>query len=208
SGGRDGAVSIVTSVSPPGGDVTEPVSAHTQRFVQAVWSLDRDLAYARHYPAISWRNSFSRDVDAIAHWHATHDDPDWASRRSRLHALLAEVDRLEGIADLVGLAALPAGERLTLLTSRLIRQAVLQQSALSDNDASCGADKQAALADAVLAVHDAAIRLSRSGVPASLIEEFDYGPLIRAKDATGSDDDAAVARISAELLEEMEAMSP
>ncbi len=207
-GGRDGAVSIVTSVSPPGGDVTEPVSAHTQRFVQAVWSLDRDLAYARHYPAISWRNSFSRDVDAIAHWHATHDDPDWASRRSRLHALLAEVDRLEGIADLVGLAALPAGERLTLLTSRLIRQAVLQQSALSDNDASCGADKQAALADAVLAVHDAAIRLSRSGVPASLIEEFDYGPLIRAKDATGSDDDAAVARISAELLEEMEAMSP
>ncbi len=76
-GGRDGTVTIVTSVSPPGGDVTEPVSAHTQRFVQAVWSLDRDLAYARHYPAISWRDSFSRDIDAIAHWHAS-------PRRSRL----------------------------------------------------------------------------------------------------------------------------
>ena len=63
TGGREGAVTIVTSVSPPGGDVTEPVSAHTQRFVQAVWSLDRDLAYARHYPAVSWHRSFSRDGD-------------------------------------------------------------------------------------------------------------------------------------------------
>jgi V/A-type H+-transporting ATPase subunit A len=207
-GGRDGTVTIVTSVSPPGGDVTEPVSAHTQRFVQAVWSLDRDLAYARHYPAISWLNSFSRDVDAIAHWHATHGDPEWATRRSRLHSLLAQADSLEGIADLVGLAALPAEERLTLLTSRLIREAVLQQSALSENDSTCGAGKQAALADAVLAVHDSALDLSRAGVPASLIEEFDYGPLIRAKDTTGPDDHAAVSRIGIELIDTMKAMSP
>jgi V/A-type H+-transporting ATPase subunit A len=207
-GGSDGAVTIVTSVSPPGGDVTEPVSAHTQRFVQAVWSLDRDLAYARHYPAISWRNSYSRDSETIARWYSAHDDPDWATRRSRLHALLAEADRLQGIADLVGLSALPAEERLTLLTSRLIREALLQQSALSDNDASCGSAKQAALTEAVLAVHDAAVQLSRSGVPASIIEEFDYGPLIRAKDTTGPDDAAGVAHITSELIRAMRAERP
>jgi V/A-type H+-transporting ATPase subunit A len=206
-GGRDGTVTIVTSISPPGGDVTEPVSAHTQRFVQAVWSLDRDLAYARHYPAISWLNSFSRDTDAIAHWQAAHQDPTWATRRSRLHVLLAEADRLQGIADLVGLSALPAEERLTLLTSRLIREALLQQSALSDNDASCAADKQVALAEAVLLVHDTAMRLSRSGVPASVIEEFDYGPLVRAKDTTGPDDASGVSRIASELASTMKAVS-
>ena len=206
-GGRDGTVTIVTSVSPPGGDVTEPVSAHTQRFVQAVWSLDRDLAYARHYPAVSWLNSFSRDADAIAHWQAANHDPTWATRRSRLHVLLAEANRLQGVADLVGLSALPAEERLTLLTSRLIREALLQQSALSDNDASCGADKQVALAEAVLLVHDTAIRLSRSGIPASVIEEFDYGPLVRAKDMTGPDDAAGVSRIAAELASTMKTVS-
>jgi V/A-type H+-transporting ATPase subunit A len=208
SGGRDGAVTIVTSVSPPGGDVTEPVSAHTQRFVQAVWSLDRDLAYARHYPAISWQASFSRDADAVADWHAAHQDPQWATRRSRLLALLAEADRLQGIADLVGLTSLPAEERLTLLSSRLIRQALLQQSALSDNDASCGAEKQAAIADAVLAVHHTAGDLSRSGVPASIIEEFDFGPLIRAKDTTGSDDAAGVSRVTTELLDVLRGVAP
>jgi V/A-type H+-transporting ATPase subunit A len=201
-------VTIVTSVSPPGGDVTEPVSAHTQRFVQAVWSLDRDLAYARHYPAISWQASFSRDADAVADWHAAHQDPQWATRRSRLLALLAEADRLQGIADLVGLTSLPAEERLTLLSSRLIRQALLQQSALSDNDASCGAEKQAAIADAVLAVHHTAGDLSRSGVPASIIEEFDFGPLIRAKDTTGSDDAAGVSRVTTELLDVLRGVAP
>ncbi len=114
-GGRDGTVTIVTSVSPPGGDVTEPVAAHTQRFVQAVWALDRDLAYARHYPAVSWRSSFSRDGDAVARWYAANGDPEWASRRAQLQSLLNEADRLQGIADLVGLTALPTDERLALL---------------------------------------------------------------------------------------------
>ena len=69
-GGRQGSVTIVAAVSPPGGDMTEPVTAHTQRFVRSLWTLDRDLAYARHYPAISWRSSFSRDVPAVGAWHA------------------------------------------------------------------------------------------------------------------------------------------
>ena len=70
---------MIGAVSPPGGDMTEPVTAHTERFVRALWTLDRDLAYARHYPAVSWAGSFSRDADALAAWHAGHGDPDWAA---------------------------------------------------------------------------------------------------------------------------------
>jgi V/A-type H+-transporting ATPase subunit A len=202
-GGSDGTVTIITSVSPPGGDVTEPVSAHTQRFVQAVWALDRDLAYARHYPAISWHASFSRDVAAVAGWHAAHDDPDWGTRRARLAALLAEADRLQGIADLVGRNGLPAEERLVLLTGRLIREGVLQQSALSTNDASCDAAKQIAIADGILAVHDAARDLVQRGVPATVIEATDFAPLLRAKEAVGPDDAEGVHRIVGDLLDAM-----
>jgi V/A-type H+-transporting ATPase subunit A len=81
-GGLEGSVTVIAAVSPPGGDFTEPVSAHTQRFVRAVWTLDRDLAYARHYPAVTWRSSFSRDADDLAVWHASNGDPEWPDRRA------------------------------------------------------------------------------------------------------------------------------
>lgn len=203
TGGREGTVTIVTSVSPPGGDPTEPVAAHTQRFVQAVWALDRELAYARHYPAVSWRSSFSRDSDAVGRWHVAHGDADWAVRRARLQSLLSDSARLEEIADLVGFTALPTEERVTLLSARLAREAVLQQSALSANDASCSLGKQAALAQAVLDVHDTARDLGRSGTPASVIEAVDFGPLIRAKDETAPDDSDGVLAIAARLCATM-----
>jgi V/A-type H+-transporting ATPase subunit A len=207
-GGREGAVTIVTSVSPPGGDVTEPVAAHTQRFVQAVWALDRDLAYARHYPAVSWLRSFSRDSEAIARWYAVHDDPDWAIRRARLEAVLAEADRLQGIADLVGVGALPTDERVILLGARLIREAVLQQSALSSNDAFCSAEKQAALVEAVLDVSDTARDVGRAGAPAAVLEQIDLSPIIRAKDAVAADDADGVRRIAAEVVRAIEELRP
>jgi len=208
TGGRDGAVTIVTSVSPPGGDVTEPVSAHTQRFVQAVWALDRELAYARHYPAVSWLRSFSRDADAIGGWHTRNGDPEWATRRARVETLLTEADRLQGMADLVGVSALPTDERLTLLSARLVIDVVLQQSALSENDAYCSLDKQRALVDAVLTIHDTTHRLARAGVPATLIEGVDFGPLVRSRDTAGPTDADTVERIGRELVTTLEELAP
>ena len=208
TGGREGSVTIVTSVSPPGGDVTEPVAAHTQRFVQAVWALDRQLAYARHYPALSWQRSFTRDGDAIARWYAVEGDPDWALRRSRLHSLLSEADRLQGIADLVGVSGLPTDERVTLLAARLASDTVLQQSALSQHDATCSPAKQRALVQAVLDVYDATRELGRSRVPASVIEGFDISPLVRAKDAVASDDADGVTAIAAEVLRGLQELAP
>ena len=202
--GVEGSVTVVAAVSPPGGDMTEPVSAHTQRFVRSLWTLDRDLAYARHYPAVSWRSSFSRDAPGLASWHARHGDHGWAARRARLQTLLAEADHLQSVAELVGTAALPGRERIVLLTARLIREAVLQQNALSPNDASCNPAKQAALADAVLAVHDRAQALVGDGRPATLLEAVDFSPLMRAGADVAPDDAAGVVARRDHVLASLE----
>jgi V/A-type H+/Na+-transporting ATPase subunit A len=189
--GREGSVTIIGAVSPAGGDMTEPVTTYTQRFVRCLWSLDRDLAYARHYPAVSWAGSFSRDDDAIAAWHADHGDPGWAERRSRLAALLASADRLSSLAELMGVNALPALERATMLAGRLIREGLLQQSALSAVDASCDSARAAALGQMILAVADRCQELARAGVPAALIEEADFSPVLRAREDAATPADVA-----------------
>jgi V/A-type H+-transporting ATPase subunit A len=200
-GGAAGAVTVVGAVSPPGGDLTEPVTAYTQRFVRCMWSLDRDLAYARHYPAVSWSGSFSRDANSLATWHARRGDPGWAARRARVIALLAEADRLRALAELVGTGALPAHERVTLLAGRLVREAVLQQSATSANDATCGLAKTAALADGMLAVADRCWKLMDGGSPVEQLERVDFTPLLRARDETGPQDVEGVRSAIATTLE-------
>ena len=180
--GREGSVTIIGAVSPAGGDMTEPVTTYTQRFVRCLWALDRDLAYARHYPAVSWAGSFSLDDDVVAAWYADHGDPGWRERRARLATLLAEADRLGSLAELMGVSALPAPERTTILAGRLIREGLLQQSALSAADASCDSARSAALADAILAAIDRCQELALAGVPAAAIEETDFSAIVRARE--------------------------
>jgi V/A-type H+-transporting ATPase subunit A len=187
-GGRTGSVTIIGAVSPAGGDMTEPVTAHTERFVRSVWMLDRDLAYARHYPAVAWSGSFSRDAEGLGRWHARQGDPSWTRRRERVSALLSDADRLGALADLVGVGAMPGAERVVMLAGRLLREGVLQQSALSPNDAFCSTAKGAALLDAVLTVIDRCDALIGSGVPAASLEETDFGDLLRAARETGPED--------------------
>ncbi|HEY6708148.1 MAG TPA: ATPase, partial [Actinomycetota bacterium] len=194
TGGRQGSVTVIGAVSPPGGDLTEPVTTHTQRFARSLWTLDRGLAYARHYPAVSWADSFARDAEAVAAWHAGHGDPGWAQRRARINGLLAEADRLGALVELVGAAALPARERVVLLGGRLLREAVLQQSALSPVDAFSPAGRTAALAGAVLDVVDACQALADRGVPAAVIEEQDFSPLLRAREEAGDAAEVAARR--------------
>ncbi|GAB7035461.1 V-type ATP synthase subunit A [Streptomyces sp. NPDC021749] len=191
-GGARGSVTVIGAVSPPGGDLTEPVAAHTERFVRCLWALDRDLAYARHYPAVSWSGSFSRDAEALGARRAA-TDPAWPARRDRVAALLAEADRLADLVDLIGITALPARERLSVLAGRLVREAVLQQSALSAQDAYCSADKTAELVDAVLAVVERCRERVDAGVPAAVVEEVDFGPLLRAREDVGPHETAGVA---------------
>ena len=194
-GGESSSVTVIGAVSPPGGDTTEPVTAHTQRFVRAVWGLDRELAYARHYPAVAWAASFSRDAEQLGHWYSQHGDSEWGRRRARVTGLLAEADRLGDLAALVGAGSLPGHERVVLLAGRLLREGVLQQNALSPNDAHCTAEKTAALIDAVLSVVDEAEAAVGRGVLASEVEELDFSPLLRAAaECAPHDTDAVLAR--------------
>jgi V/A-type H+-transporting ATPase subunit A len=175
--------------------------------VRAVWSLDRELAYARHYPAVSWSTSFSRDAGPVGAWHAAAGDPEWARRRGRVLSLVADADRLSALADLVGMGSLPGAERMVLLTGRLLRETVLQQSALSANDTVCSTEKGAALVDAVLAVHDACLALVDRGVLASIIEAVDWGPLVRARDETDPSDVAGVTSRRESLLATLDGLA-
>ncbi|WP_405852094.1 MULTISPECIES: V-type ATP synthase subunit A [unclassified Streptomyces] len=192
-GGATGSVTVIGAVSPPGGDRTEPVTAHTERFVRCLWSLDRDLAYARHYPAVSWAGSFSRDAAALAASHARSGDPEWATRRGRVAQLLAEADRLADLVELVGITALPPQERISVLAGRLLREAVIQQNALSPADAYSTPEKTAALVEAALAVIDRCLELVSSGARADAVEAVDFTPLLRARESAGPTGTAPVA---------------
>lgn len=192
-GGHTGSVTVIGAVSPPGGDLSEPVTAQTERFVRCRWTLDRELAYSRHYPAVSWSGSFSRDVEVLAAGSESAGGSGWSAQRARVVGLLAESDRLSALTELVGVETLPGRERMVILGGRLLREAVLQQSSLSATDAYCTEEKTAALVDAVLAVVDRAQTTVDSGVPALLVEELDFGPLIRAREESGPHD-TGVAR--------------
>ena len=133
---------------------------------------------------MSWRDSSSRDAEAVADWHFLQRDAHWGERRGRALTLLAEADRLDSIAQLVGVASLPDAERLVLLAGRLLREGVLQQSALSANDGYCEPAKQSALLDLVLRVYDRCRALVEHGVSAAAIEDVDLSPVTRARDAT------------------------
>jgi V/A-type H+/Na+-transporting ATPase subunit A len=198
-GGGIASVTILGAVSPPGGDLTEPVSAHTRRFVRSVWSLDRDLAYARHYPAVSWRDSSSRDAEHLATWQAQNGDAGWGERRSRALRLLGDADRIESIAQLVGADSLPAEERLTLRSARLLREAVLQQSAVLDNDQYAPPAKQRALLDLVLGVHDRLRELLAAGTPIDELLTLDLSGVLAARYETPPDAVGEVDRIASQL---------
>jgi V/A-type H+-transporting ATPase subunit A len=199
-GGEIASVSILGAVSPPGGDLTEPVTAHTRRFVRSVWSLDRDLAYARHYPAVSWRDSSSRDAEQLAMWQAEHGDPEWGARRGRALRLLTDADRIESIAQLVGAESLPAQEHLTLRVARILREAVLQQSAVLDNDQYTSPGKQRALLVLVLDLFDRLAGLLEAGASSEEIDAIDLSAVVRARYDTPPDGGDEVERIGRDLF--------
>jgi len=205
-GGLVASVTILGAVSPPGGDLTEPVTSHTRRFVRSVWSLDRDLAYARHYPAVSWRDSSSRDAELVARWQAEHGDPGWGERRTRALRLLTDADRIDSIVQLVGAESLPASEGLSLRIARLLREAVLQQSAVQRNDQYTGPGKQRALLELVLELQDRLQALLAHGTPISELDELDLAPVLRARYESPPDGAADVHRLGRELIARLDVL--
>ena len=163
--GTSGSISVIGAVSPPGGDFSEPVTQHTKRFVRAFWALDRSLASARHYPAISWTDSYSEYVEEEKGWWNEHSGGRWHSNRKKVMELLQKEVRLQQIVKLVGPDALPDSQNFILEVCSLVKSAFLQQSAFDDIDRYCSVEKQVKMMDILLQYYEEGSEAIAKGVP-------------------------------------------
>ena len=147
---RKGSVTAIGAVSPPGGDISEPVSQATMRIVKVFWALDSSLAYARHFPAINWLTSYSLYLDNLGAWYEDQFGPAYMENRNKAMSILQEESELLEIVRLVGQDALSANDRLTMETAKMVREDFLQQNAFVDDDAYSSYAKQYRLLDIIL----------------------------------------------------------
>ena len=147
---RQGSVTAIGAVSPPGGDISEPVSQATMRIVKVFWALDSSLAYARHFPAINWLTSYSLYVDTLRPWYTEQFGEAYMQNREKAMHILQEESELQEIVRLVGQDALSPADRLTMETAKMIREDFLQQNAFVDEDAYSSYAKQFRLLDMIL----------------------------------------------------------
>ena len=151
---RTGSLTAVGAVSPPGGDLSEPVAQATMRIVKVFWSLDASLAYRRHFPAINWLNSYSLYLDAVTPWYDEHMGADFIRNRNRAMHILQEENELNEIVQLVGKDSLSPKDQLTLEIARMLREDFLQQNAFMDVDAYSSFDRQMRLLSLILHYED------------------------------------------------------
>ncbi len=168
-GETEGALSVIGAVSPPGGDISEPVSQATLRIVKVFWGLDSSLAYKRHFPAINWLTSYSLYADGLSGWFNKNVTPEWYALRGRIMSLLQEEAELEEIVKLVGMDALSAADRLKLEASRSIREDYLHQNAFDPTDTYTSLEKQSLMMKAILAFYDKSSEALKNGAPVEAV---------------------------------------
>ncbi|MBQ7726737.1 MAG: V-type ATP synthase subunit A [Clostridia bacterium] len=200
----EGALSVIGAVSPPGGDISEPVSQATLRIVKVFWGLDSALAYKRHFPAINWLTSYSLYADSLADWFNETVNNRWSALRGRLMALLQEEAELEEIVKLVGMDALSAPDRLKLEAARSIREDYLHQNAFDETDTYTSLEKQFTLMTLILAFYDQSLKALDRGASIETIVampsrerigRFKYAP----EDKREEESAAILAELAADL---------
>ncbi len=160
----EGSVSVIGAVSPPGGDFSEPVTQHTKRFIRCFWALDRELANARHYPAIGWIDSYSEYAEEVKGWWDKLDSR-WAKVRLEALNLLKNEQRLQQIVRLIGPDALPDSERLVLTVAEMIKNGFLQQNAFDDIDVYSVPDKQIQILLLIMDFYEKSLAVIKQGAP-------------------------------------------
>ena len=204
--GQEGALSAIGAVSPPGGDISEPVSQATLRIVKVFWGLDSELAYKRHFPAINWLNSYSLYLDTVEGWFVKNVAPDWMELRTRLMLLLQEEAELDEIVKMVGMDALSPSDRMKLEAARSIREDYLHQNAFHETDTYTPLKKQHLLMKLILKYYDVCMDAIQKGANveqlSSLPVREDIG---RFKYLQGDEVDAGYEKILAELDRQAEA---
>lgn len=205
---REGTLSVIGAVSPPGGDISEPVSQATLRIVKVFWGLDSALAYKRHFPAINWLTSYSLYIDLLKPWYENNVDSDWLTLRERIMRILHDESEIEEIVKLIGNDALSPADRLKMETARSIREDFLHQMAFHEVDTYSSLKKQLYMLKLILKFHDDAT--------ASLKNEVDIDRLIalpvrekigRFKYIEESNIDAEYEMISAKIEKEINGLT-
>jgi len=205
--GGEGSVSIIGAVSPPGGDFSEPVTQHTKRFIRCFWALDRDLANARHYPAVSWIDSYSEYAAEVEPWwdKVNHQ---WAAVRRSALDLLKREQRLAEIVRLIGPDALPDDQRLVLLCADIIKNGFLQQNSFDEIDMYCVPAKQVRLLELIMDFYTRSLNCIKLGAPLFKITSLSTREsLSRLKNRVKNDDAEALSEFEREMrtdLEELE----
>ena len=161
--GRIGQLSAIGAVSPPGGDISEPVSQATLRIVKVFWGLDADLAHQRHFPAINWLTSYSLYLDSIGPWFNENVAPDWMNLRQKLMSLLQDEASLNEIVKMVGMDALSPQDRLKMEAARSIREDFLHQNSFDEIDTYTSLQKQYNMMSLVFAFYDQGARALAQG---------------------------------------------
>jgi len=203
---QEGSVSIIGAVSPPGGDFSEPVTQHTKRFIRCFWALDRDLANARHYPAISWIDSYSEYAEEVQPWWE-RVNPLWATLRRSALDLLKKEQRLSEIVRLIGPDALPEDQRLILITADLIKNGFLQQNSFDEIDMYCVPDKQIQILSLILEFHERAMAIIKMGAPLMTITALPVRErLARLKSEIKNEDKEAFIVFERELRDSLETL--
>lgn len=180
--GTEGSVTIIGAVSPQGGDFSEPVTQNTKRFVRCFWALDKQLAYARHYPAINWLTSYSEYLDDLSQWYEENVNERFLEYRSRLAAILQDESKLMEIVKLIGSDVLHDEQKLVLEVAKTIRLGILQQNAFHKDDTYVPLEKQFKMMELVLYLNDRAKEVVSKQIPFSrLTETHIFEDVIRIK---------------------------
>jgi len=202
---REGALTAIGAVSPPGGDISEPVSQATLRIVKVFWGLDSSLAYRRHFPAINWLTSYSLYLDTLQNWFGANVSPEWNALRAETMRILSEEAELNEIVQLVGVDALSSEDRVTLEVARSIREDYLHQNAFHEIDTYTSLTKQYRLLKLIMMFFENAKEAVKNGAS---IEEISSVAVLekigRAKYTHENDVDSAFTQIEQDLIKEIE----
>lgn len=166
----EGSVTIIGAVSPQGGDLSEPVTQNTKRFVRCFWTLDRSLAYARHFPAIQWLTSYTEYLDELSDWYKENISPEFISHRQKLLTLLNEESELMEIVKLIGADVLPESQKLVLQIAKVIRVGFVQQNAYHAFDTFVPFTKQLKMMEIILYLHEKSKQLVEIGIPMRVLD--------------------------------------
>ncbi len=205
--GREGALSAIGAVSPPGGDISEPVSQATLRIVKVFWSLDSSLAQQRHFPAINWLTSYSLYLDSMKKWFNEAVSPEWMTTRQALMGLLQEEASLNEIVKMVGMDALSPQDRLKMEAARSIREDFLHQNSFDEIDTYTSLRKQFNMMKLVYAFYEQGVKALGMGAAIGDLVKMDSRELIgRYKYTPEADVDAEYERILGKLVSEIAAV--